>query len=260
MNGAPQFLEFYDPEFYDLGIGPGRRVSDIYTKLAKEIDGPVLELGSGTGQVVLSIAAEGVPATGVEGAPKMLERAYQNLAKAPATVQRNANFIAGLIEEFEPRQEYAQVFFSNDLIAHIHNDEQLVKTLERYRKCIAPGGRLVLDIPLFDYAYMGHFAQPLHHVPRLRGESPWRSSERVLCWETTSVDPTTGLLIARFCYEILAFDQTLKTTINRELRLYPRRAQEVRLILSAAGFAHVSETRYADPTGTFLLFVAKRSG
>jgi SAM-dependent methyltransferase len=260
MTDLPHFAAFYDPDFYDLRIGPGRRVAELYTGLARERGGPVLELGSGTGQVVLAIAQAGVSVTGVEGAPRMLERSEQNLAAAEEQTRHNANFVAGMIEDFEPDRRYAQIFFGNDVIAHIHSDEPLVRALERYRNALAPGGRLVLDVSPFDYAYMGQFAQPLNHVARLRGESPWRDGARLLCWETTTIDRSSGLLVARFRYDIVGVDGTVTRTIARELCLYPRREQEIGTILRAAGFPSVRKSVQDDPAGAFLLFIAERDG
>jgi SAM-dependent methyltransferase len=260
MTESPHFAAFYDPDFYDLKIGPGRRVAELYTELARDRGGPVLELGSGTGQVVLAIAQAGVAATGVEGAPRMLERSWQNLASASPAVQSNATFVAGMIEDHKPKTRYAQIFFSNDVVAHIHSDEQLVRALTRYRKALAMGGRLVIDMSPFDHAYMGQFSQPLNQVARLRGESQWKDAARLLCWETTVVDPSSGLLTAHFRYDIVGADGTVTKTIARELKLYPRREQEIGIILHAAGFARVSRSMQQDPAGAFLLFIAEQVG
>jgi SAM-dependent methyltransferase len=252
----PEFVEFYDPDFYELRIGPGRRVAKLYAELAAERGGPVLELGCGTGQVVLEIAKTGVSVVGLEGAPAMIERARLNRAAIAESIARNARFVHGLIEEFEPDQDYAQVFFSNDVVGHFHDNNKLIGILQRFRTRLVPGGRLVLDTSTFEYAYMGRFAQPIHQTPRWRGESPWRNGSRIAVWETTIVDPQTGLLTACFRYEIIAADGRLREVIDRRLRLYPRRSEELLLILCAAGFTAVQQSRQADPAGDFLVFEA----
>src|SRR6187401_2143597 len=44
----------------------------FYRELAEESGGPVLELGCGTGRVLLPIAALGIPCAGVDASPAML--------------------------------------------------------------------------------------------------------------------------------------------------------------------------------------------
>src|SRR3954451_19627199 len=44
----------------------------FYRQLAQETGGPVLELGCGTGRVLLPIAALGLPCVGVDASPAML--------------------------------------------------------------------------------------------------------------------------------------------------------------------------------------------
>ena len=57
-------------EFYDHGLsssGDGVIAGDVafYADLAREADGPVLELGAGTGRVSWALAAEGVDVLGM---------------------------------------------------------------------------------------------------------------------------------------------------------------------------------------------------
>jgi SAM-dependent methyltransferase len=253
---APEFVDFYDPDFYDLRIGPGRRVADLYAQLAAERGGPVLELGCGTGQVILEIAKAGVSAVGLEVAPAMIERARRNIAAAADSIRSKTRLIQGLMEDFEPDQEYAQVFFSNDVIAHVHDNTTLVGVLRKFRQRLAPRGRVVLDVSPFNYAHMGRFAESIHQSPRWRGESPWRDGGRIAVWETTRVDPQTGLLLECFRYEIIGADGRVREMIDRRLRLYHRRSEELLLILSAAGFSAVRHSRRPDPSGDFLVFEA----
>ncbi len=45
----------------------------FYRKLAHEAQGPVLELGCGTGRILLAIAMDGIPCTGLDASPLMLD-------------------------------------------------------------------------------------------------------------------------------------------------------------------------------------------
>jgi SAM-dependent methyltransferase len=77
-------LEAYaDPAEYDLEDAGDTGVS-FYRALAHETGGPVLELACGTGRVAIPIAREGIPVTGVDIVPGMIERARRKAAGLPA--------------------------------------------------------------------------------------------------------------------------------------------------------------------------------
>ena len=56
-------------------------------RLGRESGGPVLELACGTGRVLLAIARAGVPVTGLEVSPAMLDRCRDKLRAEPAAVR-----------------------------------------------------------------------------------------------------------------------------------------------------------------------------
>ena len=76
-------------ELYDLNPAYSKRKdAAFYLDVAKSSGGPVLELGCGTGRVLLDIAREGVTVTGIDRSRPMLEILEKKLALEPAEVQR----------------------------------------------------------------------------------------------------------------------------------------------------------------------------
>jgi SAM-dependent methyltransferase len=75
--------EFADPLDYDLEDSSETGVA-FYRALAHETGGPVLELACGTGRVAIPIAREGIPITGLDIVPGMIERARSKAAGLPA--------------------------------------------------------------------------------------------------------------------------------------------------------------------------------
>jgi len=90
---------FYDrfAAFYDGDYEAAAYHHDVpfYVELARESGGPVLELGCGTGRVVLPIARAGVEVTGVDLSPGMLERLRDTLAAEPEEVRRRVRVLEG---------------------------------------------------------------------------------------------------------------------------------------------------------------------
>lgn len=68
--------EEYDTHENDAGVA-------VYTVLAQETGGPVLELVCGTGRVGIPIARLGIAVTGLDIAPGMLEQARRKSRSLP---------------------------------------------------------------------------------------------------------------------------------------------------------------------------------
>ncbi|MBE3132115.1 MAG: class I SAM-dependent methyltransferase, partial [Acidobacteria bacterium] len=60
----------------------GRADVPFWTRLARRAGGPVLELGCGTGRVLMPVAATGVRLVGVDLSAPMLARARRRMRRA----------------------------------------------------------------------------------------------------------------------------------------------------------------------------------
>ena len=61
---------------------------DFYLDLATEYNGPILELGCGTGRITLPLGRQGLDVTGVDASLSMLAVLRKKLAREPADVRR----------------------------------------------------------------------------------------------------------------------------------------------------------------------------
>jgi SAM-dependent methyltransferase len=121
---------------------------EFYVDRARTSDGPVLEMGCGTGRVHLPLLAAGVDADGFDLSPARL------------AVLQDAATAAGLepsVWQADMRSFAADRAY--DLVVCPFNTFQLLRTLEAQRAALAsaydvlkPGGRLVFDVfvPSFD--------------------------------------------------------------------------------------------------------------
>ena len=83
-------------EFYDYVVPYSTRGDvEFYVDEALAANGPVLELGCGTGRVLIPIARAGVTIDGLDGSPKMLERCREKLQAEPAKVQSRVTLHEG---------------------------------------------------------------------------------------------------------------------------------------------------------------------
>jgi ubiquinone/menaquinone biosynthesis C-methylase UbiE len=133
---------FYDAAYATLArLGPD---VDFYRELARESGGPALELGCGTGRVLLPIAREGIDCTGLDASGEMLavlrrKAAAEGLA-APRLVQ-------GRMQELDLGGErFALVYSAFRAFQHLYTVEDQLACLTRVRAHLAPGGRLAFDV------------------------------------------------------------------------------------------------------------------
>lgn len=85
------FAEFYDH------VRPYQQRPDVdfYLRLARDTGGPVLEVGCGTGRVLVPTAQAGIEVTGLDRSQAMLQRCRERLAKEPPEVARRAQLVSG---------------------------------------------------------------------------------------------------------------------------------------------------------------------
>ncbi|MFP8955866.1 class I SAM-dependent methyltransferase [Natrialbaceae archaeon A-CW3] len=122
----------------------------FYRDLAVEAgaEGPVLEIGCGTGRIYLELLEVGVDADGIDVSSGMLEVLREKAADRglePSVRQAN-------VTTFDPERSYALVIVPFRAFLHLLETDEQVAALERIYEALAPGGRLVLNVftPNFD--------------------------------------------------------------------------------------------------------------
>lgn len=140
-----ELAELYDPAHRDRDIGD----ESFYRELAMNADGPVLEVGCGTGRIYLELLRAGVDADGFDVSEGMLEvlRSKAETSDLDAFVWRDD------MREFTAPREYDLVIIPFRTFLHnVTVDDQLA-TLQHCKEALAPGGRLALNFfaPNFEY-------------------------------------------------------------------------------------------------------------
>lgn len=125
---------------YAVMRGPASDAA-FYRGLAQESGGPVLELGCGTGRVLLPIAALGIPCVGVDPSPSMLAVLR---AKNPPP---NVELVDGRMETFDlAGRRFPLVTAPFRVFQHLLDVEAQLAALASIRKHLAPGGAFAFDV------------------------------------------------------------------------------------------------------------------
>ena len=81
-------------DIYDFSYDDFTDDIDFYENLAQSVDGPLLELGAGSGRVALPLARTGYDVTGIDTSASMLARGRQNLRDA-GKIEGRLELLAG---------------------------------------------------------------------------------------------------------------------------------------------------------------------
>ena len=220
-----RFARFYDDDYrhYDEDI-------EAITMLAAECGDPILELGCGTGRVLLPLAAAGHSVTGVDISPALLACAAQKLRTHG--VLTNTTLVEADLRTLDlPEKHFAFAFCTSNTLMHFTSAEEQIAVLRNAARHLRPGGRLLID--LFNPDLPRLFA--VEGVMELADR--WQDAQSgadVLKWSVRRVDVAEQLQETTFIYEEVAADgRTQRTVCPFTLRFLWR--SEAELMLQAAG-------------------------
>jgi len=113
---------------------------------ARKAGGPVLELGCGTGRVVIPIAREGIEITGLDVSSLMLERTRAKLQEEPEAVRHRVSLAEASMHDFTLGKEYALVFSAFRSFQVLKTVDDQLSCLSCVRSHLKKGGRFILDV------------------------------------------------------------------------------------------------------------------
>lgn len=145
-----------------------RTETEFYVERAVHADGPVLEVGCGTGRIYLELLRSGVDAYGIDISEKMLEilerRAERELIEPQV---RRAE-----MQTFTPRREYETVIIPSRTFLHNVSREDQRQTLANIYNALAPGGQLVCNFYTPNFVTLAdRLSSTIEHEFRYEGET-----------------------------------------------------------------------------------------
>jgi SAM-dependent methyltransferase len=155
-------------EIYEEWSAPMTEDVDFYVELAREADGPVVELAVGTGRVAVPVAkAIGGPVIGLDRSPAMLEKARAAAEQAGVGLELRE----GDMRDFELDEPAALVYCPYRSLLHLPTWADRRRVFERVAASLASGGRFAWNAFVFD----PHIAVRMDGVarPHLDSETLW---------------------------------------------------------------------------------------
>lgn len=148
MNSSGGYDDYpFVAEFYD-SVPPYRDRRDVafFVEMARQAPGAVLEIGCGTGRVLIPTARAGIEITGLDGSSHMLAVCREKLAQEPEEVQARVRLARADMRRFELRRSFELVTLPFRPFQHLLRVEDQLACLASIRRHLVEGGTLILDI------------------------------------------------------------------------------------------------------------------
>ncbi|HEY4188968.1 MAG TPA: class I SAM-dependent methyltransferase [Candidatus Limnocylindrales bacterium] len=186
---------------------------------------PVLDVGTGTGRLLLDFLADGVDIEGVDNAPDMLERLHAKAAAAGLDVDGRVHL--GRMQSIRLSRRYGTIIVPSSSFQLVLEPDDAAEAMRRFFGLLLPGGSLAMPFIVMDKAY----------EQRWMREAPLEDGSTIRRTSTATFDPATGIEATDDLYEVLVGGEVIRTehfVRPRATRAYTR--EQTRSLYETAGF------------------------
>lgn len=221
--------------YYDLTHADLTEDVPFILALAEEFGGPILELGCGSGRLLIPLARAGHQVVGLDNSAAMLSLARPRLAAEPTAVQQRITLVAADMTQFELAEGHGRfplVIIPYNTFMHL-NSQQKMAALKQIKPHLSENGRLFIDLinPFTiaqtpdddDFILENSFAAP-------------ETGQPIQQYARNQLDEDSQILNITWAYDESPTDgdAVQRTTINAAYHyLYPH---QLDLLLSNAGY------------------------
>ena len=203
-------------------------------------DGPLLELGCGTGRVLLPLARAGHEVVGIDLAEPMLARCRAKLRAESRAVRDRVTLLEVDMTSFDLGRRFAQIYCAFGSFHHLRTVEQQLACLEASSNHLQPRGTLVLDLINPDPAPGSASGEDAADSDTTAGIVDWTGGRRVRSWATVlGCNRSLQCNDCEVTYEIVEVDGTSR----RLAETFPMRfvfRYELEHLLARSGFRIVA--------------------
>jgi SAM-dependent methyltransferase len=135
------------PELYDhVPLYRDRPDVAFYVDLCRAAGGEVLELGCGTGRILIPAAEAGCTITGLDQSGFMLDRCRAKLLALTPEVQKRVTLVEADMTNFTLDRSYRLATVPFRPLQHLVSVEEQLSFLACVHRHLQPGGKLALDV------------------------------------------------------------------------------------------------------------------
>ena len=231
-----QLVSKQEVQFYDMSVPDWPGEINFYVGMANEVKekgGSILEIGCGTGRVALRLALEGIPVTGLDLSPEMLESARQK-SQGVSKVR----WVEGDMKDFDLRERFDLIVIPGHSFQFMLTPSEQIGCLKCIQRHMKNDGKLVVHLNHDDPSWLGGLAREEGNDFQLAWEyhqGSLKSSIRKLnAW---SYDPVTQTASVVTAWEKIGEDGLVNERQETEMKhLHCFFRYEMEHLLARTGF------------------------
>jgi SAM-dependent methyltransferase len=217
----------------------------FYVEEAQRAGSPVLELGCGTGRILIPVAQAGVEVVGLDLSRPMLTIARKKIAALEAETQRRIEVVEGDMRRFSLGRRFKLAMIPYRAFLHLLTPEDERQALACIREHLTEDGRLVFNIfdPRLDIIaeHSSSFGTALKKVSEFIHPE---TGHRFVIWDTRQYDVEQQVIKQYFIHEALDADGRAIAKFYTPLTLRYVFRWEMQHLLELCGFQ--VEALYGD--------------
>ena len=229
-DASPVPSVFEDGEWFDLMMGGLSYGRDFYLTLAREAQGPVLEVACGTGRILIPCLQAGVDIEGLD----LFEPLLQRLRDKAAVLGLSPRLHHADMSDFSVPRRFALVMIPFNAFIHNMTQAAQIRCLELCREHLLPGGLLAFDtfFPSLEYVAQAGGTRVLEgEMPHPETGLPMR------LYDTRTLDRVAQTQHSLNEFELLDADGRVQAVHRSECSARYLYKHEMELLLRVAGFA-----------------------
>ena len=195
-------------EFWDLFRGDTSTWEDrfFYLEVVKKYGSPVLDVGCGTGRILLDFMQQGIEINGVDNSPDMLARLHQKAEKLnlhPTVYQQE-------MHELSLPRKYQTILVPSSSFQLLLDAALPAVAINRFYEHLLPGGVLVMP-----FMMLWKQGDPLESEFTREATRP-EDGATIRRWQYTRFDPDTDLEHTIDRYEIIRVDKVIASEEHKQ--------------------------------------------
>lgn len=230
-SAAIETTPYDDGALYDLLLGNFPMGLDFYTGLAKATRGPVLDVGCGTGRILLPCLQVGVDIEGLDLFAGMINR----LREKAAALNLNPTIHQADMASFRLSRRFGLIIIPFNAFVHILTTDAQLACLRSCREHLLPDGMLVFDLSFPGLHWIG--GESGVRVLEAEIPHPHDARLRIRAWDTRTFDRVAQVQHSFNEIEMIDGDGKVVATHTSRTEMRWTYKPEMDLLLLAVGFA-----------------------
>lgn len=217
--------------FYDAETGDKTDDLAMYSELAGQYKGDILDIGCGTGRVLIHLAQEGYHVHGIDNDIAMLDRLDQKLTHL-SHLKEKITYYEGDVLTYKIDKKFSLILLTYNALMHFQEQEAQIELLTQLKEWIADDGLLVIDLPNAGDTFA---SQDTDSMIMERTFLEPESGHMIMLQSVSYLDRVTQVLHVDWIYDEIDGDGMVRRLIAPHQLRYFFYA-EINLLLKLTGF------------------------